>query len=148
MENLCKILPEIENKSNCIHRQVGSILFDTIENKIIATGTNITPASSPCQENHCCTKHITGLCPVIHSEVNCIFNALEDGYVNFSNAFMLCTYSPCFECSKVLVRWKVPKLYYIYKHHRTQWEYLKRNGVDCIQLEPEGYKNEEKSNIT
>jgi len=136
-QGLAERLPEISSESNCIHRQVGSLLYNVRQHRVISTGTNKTPSeASPCVITHSCTKHDTGKCPIIHSEVNCILNCLKNCEpINNSEVIMVCTYSPCYECGKVIVSMGIQKFYYLYKHHRTDWNYLKYNGVELVQLE-------------
>lgn len=150
VREIFKVLIDTELTSNCVHRHVGSILFSK-SGKILSLGANITPAPSPCIESSSCTKHFTGLCPVIHSEVNCILNYYQmhiDNNLSIINdcfnpiihtneepSIMLATYSPCYECSKMLVRNKIQNVVYLYKHHRTIWKYLEECGIKLMQLD-------------
>jgi dCMP deaminase len=129
---LAKTLPELEQHSNCIHRQVGAILYNPQTKKIIASGTNRTPTEeSPCIKTNSCTKHITGKCPIIHAEVNTILSAR----CSLKGAILVCTYSPCYECSKVITAVGIKEVYYIHKHHKTDWKYLVDNNITLTQLE-------------
>ena len=127
-------LPDIEKHSNCVHRKVASILYNTVTKQIITTGVNKTPSDeSPCVNSNSCTKHITGKCPIIHSEVNAILSCF--GKVkSFDNIILICTYSPCYECSKVIKAVGIKEVYFINKHHRTDWKYLKDNNILAVQL--------------
>ena len=137
-KRMIKLLPDIEEGSNCLRREVGAVLWDTSKGKVVAKGTNVTPAKSPCVVAHSCMKHTMGFCPVIHAEVNCILNLLHSRQkFKPENLIMIATYSPCFECSKMLQRNGIKIVYYLYKHHKTQWEYLKECGIQAIKLEGE-----------
>lgn len=131
---LAKKLPAIEKASNCVHRKVASILYNPLTKQIITTGVNRTPSNdSPCVNSNSCTKHITGKCPIIHSEVNAILSCF--GKVkSFDNIILICTYSPCYECSKVIKAVGIKEVYFINKHHRTDWKYLKDNDILTVQL--------------
>lgn len=142
--NFEQIIPELikaEETSNCVHRQVGAVLWyeDTKNPRIIATGANISPYESPCIKTNSCTKHFSGYCPILHAEINCIYNYHENLEINKkkidkSKLVMIATYSPCYECNKNLVRNGIKHIYYIYKHHRTNWDYLRETMINYEQL--------------
>lgn len=129
--DLSKELSTIAEASNCLHRKVGAILYNPISDTIITTGVNKTPSQpSPCIESNSCTKYITGKCPIIHAEVNAILSAKTD----LTDTILICTYSPCYECSKVIQAVGIKKLYYLHKHHKTDWKYLEYNNIEATQL--------------
>lgn len=131
---LVKRLPDIESLSNCMHRHVGSILYNPKTSMIIGIGVNKTPSTeSPCVNSNSCTKHLTGKCPIIHSEVDAILHA----HCDLKGMYLICTYSPCYECSKVINAVGIKRVYYCNVHHRTDWKYLKDNNIEAIYVRSE-----------
>lgn len=105
-------------RSSCRHFKIGVVFVR--DNRILTAGYNGPPKG----EDHCeevgCQKEDelgnrlpagSGLCRGAHAETNAIANASTEG-VNLSGSHVYCTFSPCFDCSKVLVNLGIKEFIY------------------------------------
>lgn len=96
-------------RSVCKHFQVGVVFAKN--NRILCAGYNGPPRG----EIHCvdvgCAKEDadgdrlptgSGLCRGAHAEMNAFVNASIE-HVSLESSIVYCTYSPCYDCAKVLV---------------------------------------------
>lgn len=113
----------IRKRANCLHAKVGAVLV--LENRIISTGFNGTPAGFPnCEKGGCerCKqqyyadigdvarvtdpefldpngpKHLD-LCICVHAEANALLSAAKFGN-RTDQATLYTTHKPCFSCLK------------------------------------------------
>lgn len=126
-------------RSACEYFKVGVIFVR--DNRILTAGYNGPPTG----ELHCievgCAKRDkdgnklpagSGLCRGAHAEMNAIANASKEG-VNLRSSVVYCTYSPCYDCSKVLVNLGIRE--YVYckdyedENKETIVSLLERQGV-------------------
>ena len=126
-------------RSTCKYYKVGVVFVR--DNRLLTAGYNGPPKG----ESHCdevgCQKEDkfgnklpagSGLCRGAHAETNGIANASTEG-VNLSGSVVYCTYSPCFDCSKVLVNLGVLGFVfsgdYPEKENPMAVELFKRRGI-------------------
>lgn len=150
-ELFMKITRLYSQRSTCEYFKVGVIFVR--DNRILTAGYNGPPSG----ELHCskvgCAKRDkdgnklpagSGLCRGAHAEMNAIANASKEG-VNLRSSVVYCTYSPCYDCSKILVNLGVRE--YVYDKDYTDENkqiivsLLERQGVkvrNLILTESEG----------
>ncbi len=117
-ELFMKITQLYGQRSSCKHFKVGVVFVRG--NRILSAGYN----GPPIGEVHCtevgCAKEDddgnrlpagSGLCRGAHAEMNAIANASTEG-VMLDGATVYCTYSPCYDCAKVLVNLGIRKYFY------------------------------------
>jgi len=119
------------DKSHCEYYKVGAVFFR--DKRQLSVGYN-GPSSG---EDHCdevgCVKEIngkklpsgSGLCRGAHAEMNAVANAAAEG-ISIKGTRIYCTYSPCYECAKVLAN--IPITEFIYEK-----EY-KEDGSKALEL--------------
>ncbi len=106
-------------RSNCITRRVGASIAK--ENRQIATGYNGTPPGMlNCYEGGCerCSQRIKGKikagenlerCLCMHAESNAILQCALFGN-STKNATIYSTFTPCIECSKMIISVEIKKV--------------------------------------
>lgn len=126
----------VRQRADCLGNRVGAII--TVDNHIVSTGYNGTPANMPnCSEGGChrCAhreQYPSGagydLCICVHAEQNALLAAARFG-IAVENATLYTTMRPCFGCTKELLQARVQAVYFIHDwahpdegHHQ---EYLK-----------------------
>ena len=96
-------------RSACNYYKVGVVFVRS--NRILCAGYNGPPRDEPhCVEVGCAKEDEngnrlpagSGLCRGAHAEMNAIANASTEG-VMLDGATVYCTYSPCYDCAKILV---------------------------------------------
>lgn len=96
-------------RSACKHFRVGVVFARG--SRILSAGYNGPPKNEPhCVEVGCAKEDEngkrlpagSGLCRGAHAEMNTIANASAEG-VDLEGSSIYCTYSPCYDCAKVLV---------------------------------------------
>lgn len=107
-------------RSNCITRRVGASIAK--ENRQIATGYNGTPSGMlNCYEGGCerCSHRIKGKinagenlerCLCMHAESNAILQCALFGNSSTKNATIYSTFTPCIECSKMIISVGIKKV--------------------------------------
>lgn len=132
-------------RSTCKYFKVGVVFVRN--NRILTAGYNGPPKGEPHCEEVGCQKEDTygnrlpagsGLCRGAHAEMNAIANASTEG-VNLSGSTVYCTYSPCFDCAKVLVNLGIVGFVYSSdypeKENLMAIELFQRRGVLLKRLE-------------
>lgn len=130
-------------RSVCKHFQVGVVFVRN--NRILSAGYNGPPKG----EKHCievgCAKEDqngnrlpagSGRCRGGHAEMNAIANASAE-HVNLEEATVYCTFSPCYDCSKILANLGIKK--YIFDVHypdedQEAMELFRRQGIEIVYL--------------
>ncbi len=108
-------------RSACCYFKVGCLFVRN--NHVLSGGYNGPPTGEPhCIEVGCNKeydgKKLTGgsyLCRGGHAEMNAIANAANGG-VNLQSSTCYCTYSPCYDCSKILVNLGIVEYAYLYEY--------------------------------
>lgn len=142
-----KIAELYAQRSSCKYFKIGVIFVR--DNRILAAGYNGPPKGEPHCEEVGCQKEDefgkrlpagSGLCRGAHSEMNAIANASTEG-VNLAGSIAYCTFSPCFDCTKVLVNMGIVEFKYSTEYPETEnamaMELLKRRGIKVSKLEGE-----------
>lgn len=122
-----KMTKNISNRSTCIRRKVGCLIIPSNLENISSIGYN---GSLPGEENGC--KGIgSGKCGCIHAEINAL-NKL-DNFNDMSNLILLCTLSPCLNCSKEILKYPIKKVIYLNSYRDTYGiKFLIENGIEVI----------------
>lgn len=129
------IAARVAAMSHAVRKKVGAVI--TKNDNIISYGWNGTPAggSNVCEitleDGSLETKR-----EVLHAESNAISKLAENGGVGAQGATLYTTWSPCFECSKLIRQAKIRRVVF-----RNQYrdgggiDFLRSYGVDVIQLQ-------------
>ena len=132
-ELFMKITHLYSQRSACQYFKVGVIFVR--DSRILTAGYNGPPIGEPhCNEVGCAKRDKngnrlpagSGLCRGAHAEMNAIANASKEG-VNLRRSVVYCTYSPCYDCSKVLVNLGIRE--YVYNK-----DYVDENRNSIISL--------------
>lgn len=134
-------------RSTCGSRRVGAVIVR--DNRDIASGYNGYPAGAPhCIDGGCprFAARKQGLiasgdytdeypCEAFHAEHNAINQCLQEG-TSTKDTVIYCTTFPCRECAKKILGAGIKKIYYAegYPDDYSR-DYLKRYGIDAIQVE-------------
>lgn len=112
------LLNVVKSRSGC-HKQVGSILINS-QNHIVSMGFNGTPSKMPhCEDKGCFkVKRWEGNPPqlmehciaTIHAEINTLANF--EGSFN-QELIMISTHEPCLSCVKVLMSFRIKRVFYL-----------------------------------
>jgi len=146
-ELFMKVAELYSQRSTCKHFKVGVVFVRG--NRILTAGYNGPPTGEPhCEEVGCQKEDISGrrlpagsgLCRGAHAETNAIANASKEG-VNLSGSKVYCTYSPCFDCSKVLVNLGVTEFVcsdeYPEKENAMAMQLFQRRGISVRKIKIE-----------
>lgn len=140
----------VRRRANCVGNRVGAVIV--LDNRIISTGYNGTPAGMPnCLEGGChrCAnrdQYRSGegydLCICVHAEQNALLSAARFG-IAVEGAVMYTTMRPCFGCTKELLQAQIKAIYYLHDwshpdpRHRAEYERMQgylREGVHQITV--------------
>lgn len=97
-------------RSSCPRAQVG--VTATRDNRVIASGYVGAPADTPhCLEVGCLIENDHCI-RSIHAEANLIAWCAREG-ISLKGATLWCTYSPCYNCAKLIVNLGVAQIVYL-----------------------------------
>lgn len=135
-------------RSACKYFKIGVVFVRN--NRILTAGYNGPPKNEPhCDEIGCQKEDElgnrlpsgSGLCRGAHAETNAIANASSEG-VNLSGSIVYCTFSPCFDCAKVLVNLGIKEFIYSSeypeKENSLAAELFRRRGIRVRLFNPRG----------
>lgn len=117
-ETVKEVIHAFSKRAHCIQFKIGVAFFE--DGRLLAAGYNGPPRKEPhCDEVGCAKvgpdgKRMpagSGLCRGAHAEMNAIANAARKG-INLSNSIVYCTFTPCYDCAKVLVNLGIKELIY------------------------------------
>ena len=106
-------------RSACKYFKVGVVFAK--DKRILSAGYNGPPVGEPhCLEVGCAKEDKYGkrlpagssLCRGAHAEMNAMANATSEG-INLRGSTVYCTYSPCYDCAKVLVNLGIKESAYL-----------------------------------
>jgi dCMP deaminase len=133
----------VRRRANCLGSRVGAILV--LDDRIIATGYNGTPAGLPnCDEGGCerCAnreRYPAGqgydLCICVHAEQNALLVAARFG-IAVAGATCYTTTRPCFGCTKELLQARVKEVRYLHDWNhpdatlRAMYESMQQSFAD------------------
>jgi dCMP deaminase len=122
-----KMTNNLSNRSTCIRRQVGCIIVpNTLEN-IYSIGYN----GSLSGEENGCKEMGSGKCGCIHAEINAL-NKL--GNIDSDNLLLLCTLSPCLNCSKEILKYPIKRVIYLNSYRDTYGiKFLRENNIEVLK---------------
>jgi dCMP deaminase len=129
-------------RSKANRLQVGALIVK--DRQIISDGYNGMPAGSPddvCEymepaDPNRWTGGLTTKREVLHAESNALMKIAENGGVGAQGATLYTTWSPCFECSKLIRQAKVKRVVYREAYRDTSGiDFLRSSGVQVDQLE-------------
>ena len=116
--------------SHCNRKQVGALMVK--DGTIISDGYNGTP--SKFKENVCEDDGGSTHWFVLHAEANAILKCAKNG-ISSNGATLYQTYSPCKECSKLIIQSGISRLVYIDEYRDTDGlELLKESGILVEQI--------------
>lgn len=138
-ETAREIIHAYAKRSHCVHFKVGVAFF--IRDILVATGYNGPPRGEPHCDKFGCAKigldgkrlpAGSGLCRGAHAEMNALANAASEG-INLHLTTVYCTYSPCYDCAKVLVNLGIREFVYEKDYpdeYPKVFELFKRQGIE------------------
>lgn len=131
-------------RSACKQFQVGVVFVR--DKRILSAGYNGPPTGEPhcidvgcakCDEKGRRLPAGSGLCRGAHAEMNAIANASHEG-VNLRGSTVYCTYSPCYDCCKVLVNLGIKRYVYYLDYpdeRRAAWTtLLRRKKIKVVKF--------------
>lgn len=133
---------EIAQQSILFKRKVGAVLVSEKEH-ILFSGFNKNITNT--ESEYFVNKKLETYPHIIHAEENVIIQYYENLY-RADDLVLYCTYTPCWNCAKLIVHAKVKKLIYLHEH-KTNFtekindyisvkEFLEISGVEVIKYEP------------
>jgi dCMP deaminase len=130
------IAEDIAARSTCHNIQVGAVI--TINNRIIGTGYNGSPAGFPncIDEPQNCEKYGKHCVRAVHAEVNAIVQAARFGN-GIEGSTLYTIYSPCVDCAKLIVNAGIKRIVYVHEYHddrKDALQLLKNAGVETCKL--------------
>lgn len=108
--------------------KVGSIIVK--DGQILSQGWNGMPSG---MDNTMRTDGYTNP-EVIHSEANALMKLAKHGG-NCDNATIYCTFSPCWNCAKLILQSGINKLVYKEVYDFGSLDFLKEMGIECRKLQ-------------
>jgi dCMP deaminase len=115
--------------SACTRKKVGAILVK--EGMIISDGFNGTPTGFP---NDCEDCDGNTHWYVLHAEANAILKVARSSQ-SADGATLYITYSPCKECSKLIIQAGIKRVVYAEEYRDTLGlKMLKESGIDILKL--------------
>ena len=143
MDIFAEILLVMAKRSSCLFAEIGGIIIDEEENRIIASGYNGPPAGCDnCYEVGCARiengeiKKGGGRCRGLHGELNVFLHATKYG-IKTKGLSMVASFKPCFECSKMISNSGLKRIYYLFEYKRVgedtrPEEILKKAKIETI----------------
>ena len=144
-ETAMEVVKAYEKRSHCIWLQVAAVFYKG--DKLLSVGYNGPPKG----EVHCdevgCAKMVdgkklpggSGLCRGAHAEANGVTNAAAEG-ICLKGARVYCTYTPCYDCGKMLANLGTTELIYrkVYEDEGDPkvFELFKHQGITIRKFKP------------
>ena len=112
--------------------KVGSVIIK--DDRVISLGYNGTPSG---MDNNC-ENEINGVLvtkqEIVHSEANAILFAARNG-ISTNNCSLIVTYSPCFECAKMIIQSGIKEVYYEEEYRDiSSIKFLRNCGVKVYKI--------------
>lgn len=124
-----KIAKEISKQSYCTRKKVGAILVKN--ESIISDGYNGTPFKF---DNVCEIDNVTKN-EVLHAETNALAK-IGRSTISSENSTLYVTLSPCFDCAKLIIQFKIKKVYYIEDYKDLSGiELLKKANIEVEKID-------------
>jgi len=124
-----RMAQEWSTLSCCSRKKVGAIIVK--DGMIISDGFNGTPTGFP---NHCEDPDGNTYWYVLHAEANAILKVARSSQ-STENSTLYITYSPCKECSKLIIQSGIKRVIYAEEYRDLSGlKILKECGIDVIKL--------------
>lgn len=123
----------VAKRSKDPHTKVGSVLVKN--NTILSTGYNGDPRNFRYKFRWDTEEKYNY---VVHSEMNCIANAVYNGAGNsIKDSEIYLTLSPCSRCILLLIQFGVKKVYYLkeYKDFELTKQIANNSDIELIKIE-------------
>lgn len=115
--------------SKCNRLKVGCLI--TKNKSIISDGYNGTPMGFP---NICEDPENNTFPCVLHAEANAI-TKLAKSSQSSDNACLYVTYSPCFDCSKLIIQSGIRRVVFSELYRKTEsLDLLRRSGIEIVRI--------------
>ncbi len=125
---MAKIWSEL---SYCTRKKVGAIIVKN--GMIISDGFNGTPSKS--KPNICEDENGLTNWWVLHGEANAILKCAKNG-ISSDGSTLYQTYSPCKECSKLIVQAGIKRVVYIEDYRDLSGvEFLRESGIEVERMD-------------
>jgi dCMP deaminase len=126
-----KMASEWSTLSCCNRKKVGALIVK--DGMIISDGFNGTPKGFP---NDCEDQNGDTYWYVLHAEANAILKVAKSSQ-STEGASLYVTYSPCKECSKLIIQSGIKNVFYSEDYRDTSGLIiLKESGVNTLKLIP------------
>ena len=129
LTSFMQMISDLSERSTCIRKKVGCIITPSDYRNITSIGYN---GSLPGSENGCQSIE-SGKCGCIHAEINALnkFDKKDD-----TKYHLLCTLSPCLNCSKEILKYPISKVIYLNSYRDTYGiKYLRENKVEVVKYD-------------
>ena len=124
-----RMAQEWSTLSCCSRKKVGAIIVK--DGMIISDGFNGTPTGFP---NHCEDPDGNTYWYVLHAEANAILKVARSSQ-STENSTLYITYSPCKECSKLIIQSGIKRVFYAEEYRDISGlKILRECGVEVIKL--------------
>lgn len=124
-----RMASEWSNLSCCNRKKVGALIVK--DGTIISDGFNGTPKGFP---NDCEDQNGNTYWYVLHAEANAILKVAKSSQ-STDGATLYVTYSPCKECSKLIIQSGIKRIIYAEEYRDTSGLVILREaGVDVLKL--------------
>lgn len=116
--------------SCCNRKKVGALIVK--DGMIISDGFNGTPKGFP---NDCEDPNGDTYWYVLHAEANAILKVAKSSQ-NTENSILYVTYSPCKECSKLIIQAGIKRVVYAEEYRDISGlKLLREVGIDLLKLD-------------
>jgi dCMP deaminase len=130
LSSFIQMISDLSERSTCIRKKVGCLITPHDYRNISSIGYN---GSLPGEENGCQSIE-SGKCGCVHAEMNAL-NKFENVDNNMTY-HLLCTLSPCLNCSKEILKYPISKVIYLNSYRDTYGiKYLRDNNVEVVKYE-------------
>lgn len=144
-ETAAEVIKAYAQRSHCKHFKVAAAFYRG--DRLLVVGYNGSPRGEPHCDEIGCAKEVngqrlpagSGKCRGAHAEMNALANAAAEG-VSLKNSRVYCTFSPCYDCAKVLSNLPITEFLYSFDfpdEDNQARELFARRGIACRKLNEE-----------
>ena len=125
-----KMANNISDRSTCFRKKVGCLIVPSNLENISSIGYN----GSLSGEENGCIDIGSGKCGCIHAEINSL--SKFKNYDECGDYILLCTLSPCLNCSKEILKYPIRKVVYLNCYRDTYGiKFLRSNNIEVISYD-------------
>ena len=123
-------------RSYATRSQVGSLLVNPELKQIVSDGYNGMPSGMPNEDIEYLEDGVLVTNPLaLHSESNAILKCAENPNSSTKGCTLYCVYSPCLECTKLIIQAKIKRVVYRIQYRNAQGiDILRQRGIEVVQL--------------